>query len=334
MDIKENDNERSYVPNEIDEKVSTKSALEEHIDTVSKKINVNLEMHGNTPAVGNCWYEACASLMKYNKMRDISAKQLRKEVVDNIDNCENFSNVFEMVFGSDYDKFAKFKEKHHQEGQFTDEDGIMVLATGYYLGITLRIFSESNSKLQPYTEYNENNMIIFNVFLDDRSKNSEHFQSLKQPNMGQLIPNNLNTKISEANEKSYDLNTEISKTDENCYNPEKISKIKRSSNDSDEFSDNTIIKKDLNTKISEANEKSYDLNTEISKTDEKCYNKGNVVSNNKDNVVNDKIETSKIDLKHEFMDNKGNDVSSNKDNVVNDKIETSKIDLTSETRIH
>ena len=33
-DIKENDNERSYVPNEIDEKASTNSALEEHIDKV------------------------------------------------------------------------------------------------------------------------------------------------------------------------------------------------------------------------------------------------------------------------------------------------------------
>ena len=125
-EIKENRNEKFSAPQnvEINEKVSTKSALEEHIDTVSKQNNVHLEMHEITPAVGNCWYEACASLMKYNKMRDISPKQLRKEVVDNIENCENFSNVFEMVFESDYDKFAKFKAKHYQEGEFTDEDGV------------------------------------------------------------------------------------------------------------------------------------------------------------------------------------------------------------------
>ena len=79
-----------------------------------------------------------------------------------------------MIFESDYDKFAKFKAKHYQEGEFTDEDGVIALATGYYLGVTLRIFSKSNSKLQPYTEYNENKLIIFNVFLDDRSINSEH----------------------------------------------------------------------------------------------------------------------------------------------------------------
>merc|ERR1712074_423272 len=38
-----------------------------------------------------------------------------------------------------------------------------------------------NTKLQPYTEHNENQPIIFNIFLDDRTVNSEHFQSLKQP---------------------------------------------------------------------------------------------------------------------------------------------------------
>ena len=77
---------------------STKSALEKHIEDVSKQIEIPLEKHKTTPGVGNCWYEACASLMKLNNMRNISAKQLRKEVVDNIENCENFKNVFEMIF--------------------------------------------------------------------------------------------------------------------------------------------------------------------------------------------------------------------------------------------
>ena len=76
----------------------TKSALEKHIDDVSKQIEIPLEKYETTPGVGNCWYEACASLMKLNNMRSISAKQLRKEVVDNIESCENFKNVFEMIF--------------------------------------------------------------------------------------------------------------------------------------------------------------------------------------------------------------------------------------------
>jgi len=115
--------------------------------------------------------------MKLNNMRNISAKQLKKEVVD----CKNFKNVFEMIFESIYAKFSEFKEKHHREGEFTDENGVLALATGFYLGVTLRIFSRSNTKLQPYTEHNENQPIIFNIFIDDRNVNSEHFQSLKQP---------------------------------------------------------------------------------------------------------------------------------------------------------
>jgi hypothetical protein len=160
---------------------STKSALEKHIEDVSKQIEIPLEKHETTPGVGNCWYEACASLMKLNNMRNISAKQLRKEVVDNIENCENFENVFEMIFESNYAKFSEFKEKHHREGEFTDENGVLALATGFYLGVTLRIFSRSNTKRQPYTEHNENQPNFFNIFLDDRNVNSEHFQSLKQP---------------------------------------------------------------------------------------------------------------------------------------------------------
>ena len=67
-------------------------------------------------------------------MRNIFAKQLRKEVVNNIEHCENFDNVFEMIFESNYKKFSEFKEKHHREGEFTDENGVLALATGYYLG--------------------------------------------------------------------------------------------------------------------------------------------------------------------------------------------------------
>ena len=77
----------------------TKSDLENFIEEVADKIEVPLEKtYETTPGVGNCWYEACASLLKLNNMRNISAKQLRKEVVDNIEHCKNFKNVFEMVF--------------------------------------------------------------------------------------------------------------------------------------------------------------------------------------------------------------------------------------------
>ena len=65
---------------------TTKSDLEKHIEEVSDIVEVPLKKHETTPGVGNCWYEACASLMKLNNMGTMSAKQLRKEVVDNIEN--------------------------------------------------------------------------------------------------------------------------------------------------------------------------------------------------------------------------------------------------------
>ena len=130
--------------------------LEKHISEVSRKIDIQLEKtFETTPGVGNCCYEACASLLRLINMRNISAKQPRKEVVDNIENCENFDNFFEMCLNSDYAELEKFKEKHYREGEFTDENGGMVMATAFTLGVTLRLYSDSNSKRLPYTEYNK-----------------------------------------------------------------------------------------------------------------------------------------------------------------------------------
>ena len=124
---------------------TTKSDLEKYIEEVADIIEVPLEKtYETTPGVGNCWYEACANLLKINNIRTVSAKQLRKEIIDNIEHCENFPSVFEMMFQSDYTKLEEFKKQHHREGEFTDEPGIIALATGYYLGVTLRVFSKSN----------------------------------------------------------------------------------------------------------------------------------------------------------------------------------------------
>ena len=144
-----------------------------------------------------------------------------------MEKCENFKNVFEIVFDSNYSKFIKFKAKHYQEGEFTDEEGVIVLATGYYLGVTLRIFSRSNTKIQPYTEYNKNQPIVFNIFLDDRNRNSEHFQSLKEPKAGNSSPDkdshgdtfnkksSTSTKVGSSSPTSYGIrcNTNSGKND-------------------------------------------------------------------------------------------------------------------------
>merc|ERR1711984_10354 len=97
------------------------------------------------PGIGNCWYEAISSLMRlYN----------RKEIIDNMENCENFEVVNELL-KFDGRTIEEFKEEHRQEGTFTDENGIMTITTAMYLGITLRIVTKTNTEERPYTEYNE-----------------------------------------------------------------------------------------------------------------------------------------------------------------------------------
>ena len=160
--------------------VQPKSNLEKEIEKVSKQLGIPpLEKYGTTPGVGNCWYEACTSLMKLYNLREISAKQLREEVINNMEQCKNFKNVYESICGNNREKVEEFKKKHRQEGTFTDEDGVMVLTTAIYLGVTLRIFSNSNNKDLPYTEYNKGKSIIFHIFQDRRG--SGHYQSLIQP---------------------------------------------------------------------------------------------------------------------------------------------------------
>ena len=143
-------------------------------------------MYGITPAVGNCWYEACSSLSELNNMPKLSAKELRIKVVNHIEKSPNFDNVSSMIFESNITKLEEFKSKHKKEGVFTDEDGILALATGYYLNVTLRIISRSNTSDLPYTEYNPNQKITFYIFLDDRSVGSEHFQAIT---MGSVMSN-------------------------------------------------------------------------------------------------------------------------------------------------
>ena len=62
-----------------------KSDLEKEIEKVSKQLGIPLlEKYWTTPGIGNCWYEAISSLMRLHNIREISAKQLREEVIDNL----------------------------------------------------------------------------------------------------------------------------------------------------------------------------------------------------------------------------------------------------------
>merc|ERR1712105_557165 len=111
-------------------------------------------------------------------MRKISAKQLRKEIIDNIEKCENIEVIHENLKAKGK-TIEDFKKEHQQEGAFTDEDGIMAMTIALYLGITLSIISSSNNKINPFTVYNKGKPYNFYIFYDERAPG--HFQSLKHP---------------------------------------------------------------------------------------------------------------------------------------------------------
>ena len=145
-----------------------KSDLEKEIEKVCKKLGMPLlEKYETTPGIGNCWYEAISSLMRLYNIRNISAKQLREEVIDNMEQCENIECIRDNLKTKGM-TIENFKEKHRQEGTFTDEDGIMAMTTALYLGITLRIIAKTNNKINPYTEYNKGKPYIFYIFHDLR----------------------------------------------------------------------------------------------------------------------------------------------------------------------
>ena len=83
--------------------------LEKYIDEVSRRIGVKLEKTvETTPSRGNCWYEAVALLSRTNNVKNISAKQLREMVVNNLENCPNFNHFFEISCNSDHEKLKQF----------------------------------------------------------------------------------------------------------------------------------------------------------------------------------------------------------------------------------
>ena len=130
------------------------SSLEKHIEEVSREIGIALKKTTvTTPGKGNCWYEATALLARTYNVRNMTAKQLRELVVNNLEKCENFDHFFEIVCGSNYAKLKQFKATHSKEGEFTDMDGEMVIATALTLGVTIRIYSKSCTKKSALLQY-------------------------------------------------------------------------------------------------------------------------------------------------------------------------------------
>ena len=120
------------------------SSLERHIEEVSQKIGIALQKTAvTTPSRGDCWYEATALLSRTYNVKNITAKQLRSLVIQNIEKCDNFDAFFEISCDSNRDKLELFKATHSKEGTFTDMAGEIVIVTALTLDVTIKIYSKS-----------------------------------------------------------------------------------------------------------------------------------------------------------------------------------------------
>ena len=153
--------------------------IETLISKTAIKIRIPLKMSLPTPAFGNCWWECIADQMRINKMRKMSPSMLRKNIIKNIEQCESFDFWKTVSFHDDINEVLAFKQEQLIEGTFTDMDGVAVLATAEYLGVSIKIYTSQSSAKYPYMLLNPGKHITFNIFLDITTEKQEHYQSLK-----------------------------------------------------------------------------------------------------------------------------------------------------------
>ena len=119
--------------------------------------NLELEIFGTIPSNGDCWYHSIFSLLLYNKI-DVpyaDAKQLRVATVNSIHSRHPLYEVWLQMCFREKDKYLEdFKRLHCQAGVFTDNNGVIVIATAMLLNITVNIVATSNNSTTPFTVIN------------------------------------------------------------------------------------------------------------------------------------------------------------------------------------
>ena len=64
---------------------------------------------------------------------------------------KNFNNWLNVLFHGSLRKFNNFKRVHNNPSVYTDNQGLMVIATAQHLGININIVGTSNNAAAPYT---------------------------------------------------------------------------------------------------------------------------------------------------------------------------------------
>ena len=144
---------------ERESNIDRDTAVSDPIETVIKENKLNLKFGKPTPAVGNCWWEGCIENMNQIGLLVpgiTTAKDLRIAVVNSIKDhplCK--SHWLPIAFGNDTKKLRRFLKAQKKDGEYTDENGVIALATSLFLNVQINIIAPDNNSTNPFTAYNK-----------------------------------------------------------------------------------------------------------------------------------------------------------------------------------
>ena len=176
--------ERSLCPINISSSFVSRNALLDHIN----KFQLGLQERPPVPADGNCWYWSNVDLVKKFQLAAPSDPHvLRKAVTNSLENHKHKKHWVKNYFQGKIRKYKKFIKEHSVPGAFTDNYGIIVLATGDYLDVKYHLIGTSNNAQNPFTILgDENRTQVFHVGLfqdttdiHDGPRTAGHYQSLE-----------------------------------------------------------------------------------------------------------------------------------------------------------
>ena len=153
---------------------------------------IQVERLGTVPSNGDCWYESIFNIMNHNSLyRDgiQDALDLRKAIVKSINSSHPLFDTWLVIcFRGRLALMNAFKRLHSNSGVFTDNDGIINIATAYYLHTDIHIVGTSNTDQSPFTQIScgaEHSELPFWVGyyqdttdLNDGERRSGHYVSL------------------------------------------------------------------------------------------------------------------------------------------------------------
>ena len=122
---------------------TSNDTLTQHIS----KYQLNLERVGFVPGNGDCFYTTIFNLCEHHglKIPAQNALELRRYVVEHINQHPQFNDWLRTIWGSQVRKFNDFVKLHLKSGVYTDNYGIVLYTTQHLLKITIHLVSSNNN---------------------------------------------------------------------------------------------------------------------------------------------------------------------------------------------